>query len=101
MVNQAWESYNQAVPKARGEAERTIRQAEGYELNRVNRAQGDANKFMSVWREYSRSKDVTRRRLYLETLNKILPKLGKKYIIDADQNGVLQFLPLDGKGAVK
>ena len=101
MVNEAWETYNKAVPKARGEAERTIRQAEGYALNRVNRSQGDANKFLAVWREYARSKDVTKRRLYLETMNAILPKLGKKYIIDSDQKGVLQLLPLDEKGGIK
>jgi membrane protease subunit HflK len=100
-VNEAWETYNKAVPKASGEAERTIRQAEGYALNRVNRAKGDANKFLAVWREYSRSKDVTRRRLYLETLNEVLPKLGKKYIIDSEQKGLLQLLPLEEKGEKK
>ena len=101
MVNEAWETYNKAVPKASGEAERTIRQAEGYALNRVNRAQGDANKFLAVWREYSRSKDVTRRRLYLETLNEVLPKLGMKYIIDSEQKGLLQLLRLEEKGEKK
>lgn len=99
MVNEAWETYNKAVPKASGEAERTIRQAEGYALDRVNRAQGDANKFLCVWKEYSRSKDVTRRRLYLETLAEVLPKLGKKYVVDSEQKGLLQILNLDGKGA--
>ena len=98
MINEAWEAYNKEVPKARGEAERTIRQAEGYALNRVNRAQGDANKFLAVWKEYARSKDVTRRRLYLETINEVMPKLGKKYVIDSDQKGILQLLPLDEKG---
>lgn len=101
MVNQAWETYNKAVPKASGEAERTIRQAEGYALNRVNRAQGDANKFLAVWREYSRSKDVTRRRLYLETLDEVLPKLGMKYIVDSEQKGLLQLLRLEEKGEKK
>ncbi len=100
-VNEAWETYNKAVPKASGEAERTIRQAEGYALNRVNRAKGDANKFLAVWREYSRSKDVTRRRLYLETLNEVLPKLGRKYIIDSEQKGLLPLLYLDEKGGKK
>ena len=100
-VNQAWETYNKAVPKAKGEAERTIRQAEGYALNRVNRAQGDANKFLAIWQEYNRSKDVTRRRLYLETLNEVLPKLGRKYIIDSGQKGLLPLLYLDEKGGKK
>ena len=100
-VNQAWEAYNKVVPKAKGEAERTIRQAEGYALNRINRAQGDANKFLAVWKEYNRSKDVTRRRLYLETLNEVLPKLGRKYIIDSEQRGLLPLLQLDEKGGKK
>lgn len=101
MVNEAWETYNKSVPKASGEAERTIRQAEGYALNRVNRAKGDANKFLAVWKEYNRSKDVTRRRLYLETLDEVLPKLGRKYILDSEQKGLLQLLHLDEKGEKK
>ena len=101
MVNEAWETYNKSVPKASGEAERTIRQAEGYELNRVNRAKGDANKFLAVWKEYNRSQDVTRRRLYLETLNEVLPKIGRKYIIDSEQKGLVQLLQLEEKGEKK
>ncbi len=101
MVNEAWETYNKSVPKASGEAEWTIRQAEGYELNRINRAKGDANKFLAVWKEYNRSKDVTRRRLYLETLNEVLPKLGRKYIIDSEQKGLVQLLRLEEKGEKK
>ena len=96
MVNEAWEAYNKVIPKASGEAERTIRQAEGYALNRVNRAEGDANKFLAVWQEYTRSKDVTRRRIYLETLNEVLPKIGRKYIVDSDQKGLVPLLRLEG-----
>jgi len=101
MVNEAWESYNKVVPKARGEAEKTIRQAEGYALNRVNRAKGDANKFLAIWKEYNRSKDVTRRRLYLETLNEVLPKIGRKYVVDSEQKGLVQLLRLEEKGGEK
>jgi membrane protease subunit HflK len=101
MVNEAWEAYNKVIPKAAGEAEKTIRQAEGYALNRVNRAKGDANKFTAVWKEYNRSKDVTRRRLYLETLNEVLPRVGRKYIIDSEQKGLLQLLSLEEKGGGK
>lgn len=101
MVNEAWEAYNKVIPKASGEAEKTIRQAEGYALNRVNRAKGDANKFMAVWKEYNRSKDVTRRRLYLETLDEVLPRVGRKYIIDSEQKGLLQLLSLEEKGGEK
>ena len=101
MVNQAWETYNKAVPRASGEAERTIRRAEGYALDRVNRAKGDANKFLAVWKQYNRSQDVTRRRLYLETLNEVLPKIGRKYIIDSEQKGLVQLLQLEEKGEKK
>ena len=98
MVNEAWEAYNKVIPKASGEAEKTIRQAEGYATNRINRAQGDANKFLAVWKEYSQSKDVTRRRLYLETLNEVLPTIGKKYIVDSDQQGLVPLLRLEEGG---
>lgn len=98
MINQAWEAYNKTIPKAKGEAEKTIRSAEGYALNRVNRASGDANNFIQVWKAYSQAKDVTRRRLYLETLQDVLPKVHKKYIIDPDIKGILQTLPLNQGG---
>ena len=101
MVNEAWEAYNKVVPRASGEAEKTIRQAEGYALNRVNRAKGDANKFLAIWKEYNRSKDVTKRRLYLETLNEVLPRIGRKYIVDSEQKGLVQLLQLEEKGGVK
>jgi len=101
MINQAWEAYNKVVPKAKGEAEKTIRQAEGYELNRINRAKGDAQKFNSVYKAYRQSQDVTKRRLYLETMTEILPKIERKYIIDKDQKGLLQLLQLQDKGEKK
>ncbi len=91
MIYQAREGYNKAIPAARGEADRTIKAAEGYALNRVNRAQGDASRFTSIYQEYAKAKDVTKRRMYLETLRKVFPKLGPKYIVDSDQKN---FLPL-------
>jgi len=97
-INQAWEAYNKVIPRAKGEAEKTISQAEGYAVNRVNRSMGDANKFVAVWKEYQIAKDVTKRRLYLETLGEILPKIGRTYIIDVDQKGILPLLSLAEKG---
>jgi membrane protease subunit HflK len=94
MINEAWESYNKIIPRAKGQAQQTIRKAEGYALNRVNRAKGDAEKFLAVWEEYRKAKDVTRRRLYLETMNEILPKVKKKYIVETDQSGLLKLLNL-------
>lgn len=97
-INEAWQAYNQVIPKARGEAEKTISEAEGYAINRVNQAKGDANKFLAVWEEYRKAKDVTRRRLYLETLGEILPKMGRKYIVDSEQKTILPMLSLTEKG---
>jgi membrane protease subunit HflK len=103
LIYQAKEDYNKAIPAARGEAQRTIRAAEGYALDRINRAKGDVSRFSAVYQEYSKAKDVTRRRLYLETLKDLFPKLGPKYIIDSDQKNVLPFLNLgkQGQGIVK
>ena len=92
IIYQAKEDYNKAIPAARGQAERTIKMAEGYALKRINRAKGDAARFESVYNEYIKAKDVTKRRLYLETLKEIFPKLGQKYIVDADQKNLLPLL---------
>ena len=94
MVYQAREEYNKAIPAAKGNAEKTIKSAEGYALDRINRAKGDAARFLSLYAEYSKAKDVTRRRIYLETLKDLFPRLGSKYIIDADQKNVLPLLNL-------
>ncbi|MBN2089640.1 FtsH protease activity modulator HflK, partial [candidate division KSB1 bacterium] len=94
MENEAWEAYNKIIPKAEGEAEKTIQEAEGYKLNRINRAQGDAERFLAVWKEYNITKDVTRRRIYLETLQEILPKVNKKFIVDDQQKGWLPIMRL-------
>lgn len=94
MIYQAREDYNKAVPEARGEAERTIKAAEGYAFERVNEAKGDAARFTEVYKEYAKAKDVTKRRMYLETLQALFPKLGQKYIIDADAKNFLPLLNL-------
>jgi membrane protease subunit HflK len=101
MVYQAREEYNKAIPAAKGNAEKTIKTAEGYALDRVNRAKGDAARFVAMYNEYIRAKDVTRRRLYLEALKDFLPRLGSKYIIDADQKNLLPFLNLGKQEGVK
>jgi membrane protease subunit HflK len=95
-INEAWAEYNQAVPRAQGEAEQMIRAAEGYALERVNRAQGDASRFDAVYAEFRKSPDVTRRRLYLEAMGRLLPRLGRKVILDENARGVLPLLQLDG-----
>lgn len=94
MIYQAREDYNKAIPAARGQAERTIKAAEGYGLDRINRAKGDASRFTALYTEYAKAKDVTKRRLYLEALKELFPKLGQKYIIDSDQSNLLPLLNL-------
>jgi membrane protease subunit HflK len=101
LIYQAKEDYNKAVPAARGEAERTIKGAEGYALDRVNRAKGDASRFKSMYAEYAKAKDVTKRRLYLEMLRDFFPKLGEKFIIDADQKNLLPLLNLGKQKGAK
>lgn len=102
LIYQAKEAYNKAIPAARGEAERTIKDAEGYALDRVNRAMGDATRFTERYNAYAKAKDVTRRRLYLEMIKNVFPKLGEKYIVDADQKSLLPLLNLGkGNGAPK
>ena len=99
VINQAWEAYNKAIPTARGKAEKTIKESEGYALQRINKAKGDAAKFIATWQAYKDAKDVTRKRLYLETMNEIIPKAGTKYVIDSSQKGILPLLRLDRGGA--
>jgi membrane protease subunit HflK len=70
-------------------------------MDRVNRAKGDANRFLALWKEYNKAKDVTRRRLYLEAMDVVLPKLGNKYVIDPDQEGLLPLLNLGRRGEAK
>ena len=101
MIYQANEDYNKAIPAARGEAERTIRAAEGYAMDRLNRAKGDVARFNALYAEYAKAKEVTKRRLYLETMKDIIPKLGHKYIIDSNQKNVLPFLNLGKQGIGK
>ncbi len=101
MIYQAREDYNKAIPAAKGEAERTIRAAEGYALDRVNRAQGDTVRFLDLYTEYAKAKDVTKRRLYLEALKDLFPKLGPKYIIDSNQKNFLPLLQLDKQNGVQ
>jgi membrane protease subunit HflK len=93
-INEAWSEYNQEIPKATGEAEQTIRGAEGYAMERVNNALGDASRFSAVYREYAKAPQVTRRRLYLETIAEILPRLTKKIIFDEIQKNMMPLLNL-------
>jgi membrane protease subunit HflK len=97
LVNQAQSEYNKVIPRATGEAEQTIQMAQGYALDRVNRARGDAARFAAVFTEYSKAPEVTRRRMYLETMSRILPQVQRKVIVDEDLRSVLPLLNLDSQ----
>lgn len=99
LINQAKSEFNKVIPRAKGRAEETIQRAEGYAINRVNRSEGEASRFNQLYREYVKAPEVTKRRLYLETLEDVLPKLGKKIITDQNGNNVLPLLQMQMDGA--
>ena len=101
VINEAWSEYNQEIPRAAGEAKRTIEAAEGYAIERVNAANGDASRFSALYAEYAKAPEVTRRRLYLETLSDVLPRVGRKLVIDESQRNMLPLLNLAPGGGDK
>jgi len=94
MINVANGEYNKVVPRASGEAEQKIQAAEGYALKRVNEAEGDVSRFSAVFEEYLKAPAVTKRRIYIETMEQVVPKLGKKIIIDEQASQILPLLQL-------
>jgi len=101
LINQARSDYNQIIPKAKGQAQQALEQAEGFATDRVNRARGDAELFVKVHAAYQRAPEVTRRRMYLETMSEIYPKVKKKVILDEKLKGILPLLPMPGTPEVK
>lgn len=94
-TNEAVQAYNQEVPRERGEVERTIAKAEGYAINRINTAKGDVARFNALLTEYRKAPEVTRRRLYLETMREVLPAVKQVYVLDDRQSSpVLPFIDL-------
>jgi membrane protease subunit HflK len=103
MINEANGEYNQEVPRSRGVADQKIQAAEGYALKRVNEALGDVARFNSMFGEYKKAPEVTKTRLYWESMKEVVPNMGKKIILDEDASQVLPFLQLnqDGNGGVR
>ena len=102
MVNQAEGYRNDIIPKARGEAEAMIRDAEGFRESRIKRSEGDAVKFTTILKEYRKAKSITQKRLYLETMERVLPGIEKIIIPDKDSGNMLNLLNLNpGKGGKK
>jgi membrane protease subunit HflK len=98
LVNEAQEQYNKVIPKARGSAKRIIEEAYGYASERINDAKGQSGRFLDILTEYKGAPDVTRQRMYLETMQKVLPGVESIYIIDKDQQAPLPLLNISGKG---
>jgi len=95
LINEARREYNKVIPLAEGEKDQRIRAAEGYKLKRINEAEGDVARFNAVLSEYIKAPEVTRRRIYLETLQAVLPGLRSKIIVDEKVRSVLPMLNLD------
>jgi membrane protease subunit HflK len=100
-INIANGDYNEAVPRARGQADQTVRGAEGYRFKRVNEAEGDVASFNAMLTEYIKAPEITRTRLYLETMQDVLPAMGPKIIIDDSMKQLLPILPLSLKPEAK
>jgi len=95
LINEAEKRRNQEIPRARGEAQQLVNEAEGYKAERVNRALGDASRFKAVAAEYRQAPEVTRRRMYLETLDEVLPKAGQIYVVEPGGTSPLPLMNLD------
>ena len=95
-INEARGEYNRVIPRARGEAEQVIEQARGYAIDRVNRAKGDAALFEQVYAAYRRAPEVTRRRIFLETMEAVYPAMERKILLDNSLEGILPLLQLGG-----
>ena len=98
LINEARRDYNAAVPRARGEAKQIVQRAEGYKIQRVNRAEGQVARFRNLYEEYVEAPEITRQRIYLETMGEALPQIDNLVIVDSSAENVIPLLP-SGTGA--
>jgi len=96
LVNEAEEAYNKVIPKASGDAKKIVEEARGYSAERINESKGETARFLDIMKEYQAAKDVTRQRMYLETLQDVLPTVKNIYVIDKEQRSILPFLDISG-----
>jgi len=101
LINEARRDYNKVIPLAEGEKDQRIREADGYRLKRINEAEGDAARFSALLAEYRKAPEVTRRRLYIETLEDVIPGVRSKIIIDEQTRSILPLLDLDSQTGEK
>ena len=100
LVNEAEATYNRVIPKARGDAKKNIEEAHGYAAARVNDAKGETERYLAILKEYRNAPEVTRRRMYLETMQAVLPSVKNIYVMTKGQNAPLPFINLSEKGLV-
>jgi membrane protease subunit HflK len=96
LVNEAEEAYNRVIPKASGQAKELLEESHGYAVERVNESKGNTARFLAVLKEYKMAEDITRRRMYLETMEQVLPSVTDIYVIDKEQRAILPFLNITG-----
>jgi len=101
VINEARKQFNKEIYRAKGEAQRVVQEAHGYAINRTNRAEGDAQLFNSIFTAYRKAPSVTEKRLYLETMEEIMGKVKRKYLLDKDLQGVLPLMDISGKEVLK
>lgn len=95
LINEARRDYNKVIPLAEGEKDQRIREADGYRLKRINEAEGDVARFSALLAEYRKAPEVTRRRIYIETLQEVMPGIHSKIIVDEQNRSILPLLNLD------
>lgn len=100
-INEANQIYNKEIFRIQGEAKRVVQEARGYAIDRTNRAKGDAELFTAVFSEYQKAREVTRQRLYLETMEEVMRNVDEKILIDKEIKSLVPFLNLSGKGMAK
>jgi membrane protease subunit HflK len=101
LINEARRDYNKVIPLAEGEKDQRIREADGYRLKRINEAEGDVARFTDLFEEYEKAPEVTRRRIYVETLESVLPGIRNKVVIDERARNLLPLLNLDQRQGEK
>ena len=101
LINEARREYNKVIPLAEGEKDQRIREADGYRLKRINEAEGDVARFNALLTEYLKAPQVTRRRIYVETMQDVLPGIRSKIIVDDDTRNILPLLNLDTQNGAR
>jgi modulator of FtsH protease HflK len=99
LINEARRDYNKVIPLAQGEKDQRVREADGYRLKRINEAEGDVSRFAALLVEYTKAPEVTRRRIYLETMQEVMPQMRSKIIVDEKAKSVLPLLNIDSQKA--